>query len=219
MVDRRERLDDGEEGLRAALDGRQAAMWTAMPGIVQSFDGAKQTCTVQPAIQGRRTLQDNSIQLINMPLLLDCPVHFPRGGGAVLTFPVAAGDECLVVFSSRCIDAWWQSGGVQAPASQRMHDLSDGFAIVGFSSVPNAILDLSTTTTQLRSEDGETVIDLDPDGQIVTLTAPGGIVINGDVTINGDFTATGDGSAEGVSLKTHTHGGVTAGSDDTGEPN
>ena len=29
---------------------------------------------------------------------------FPGGGGFALTFPVAAGDECLVVFASRCID-------------------------------------------------------------------------------------------------------------------
>ena len=64
------------------------------------------------------------------------PVVFPGGGGFALTFPVAAGDECLVVFASRCIDAWWQSGGVGEPMEPRMHDLSDGFALIGVRSQP-----------------------------------------------------------------------------------
>ena len=37
-MDRRERWAEPVEALRAALDGRQAEMWTALPGIVQSFD-------------------------------------------------------------------------------------------------------------------------------------------------------------------------------------
>ena len=41
-----------------------------------------------------------------------------------------------------------------------MHDLSDGMAFVGFSSVPNAISALSTTTTQLRSLDGREYVEV-----------------------------------------------------------
>ena len=33
-MDRRERWAEPVEALRAALDGRQAEMWTALPGIV-----------------------------------------------------------------------------------------------------------------------------------------------------------------------------------------
>ena len=36
--------------------------------------------------------------------------------------------------ADRCIDAWMQSGGVQNPMTGRRHDLSDGFALVGFRS-------------------------------------------------------------------------------------
>ncbi|MGC8050122.1 Gp138 family membrane-puncturing spike protein, partial [Salmonella enterica] len=77
-----------------------------------------------------------------------------------MTFPVAQGDECLVVFASRCIDSWWQSGGIQEQAELRMHDLSDGFAILGFRSQPRALSNISTTSAQLRSDDGATFIDL-----------------------------------------------------------
>lgn len=200
------------------MDGRQAGIWTAMPGIVQSFNATERTCVIQPALKMSQQAKDGSKSLVNLPLLLDCPVVFPAGGAVLLTFPIAAGDECLVVFASRCIDAWWQSGGVQRQAEFRMHDLSDGFAIVGVSSKPHVAASISTTKAQLRSTDGATLIELNPAGQIVTLTAPGGVVINGDVTVNGKVTATGDVIGQGTHLHSHTHTGVTTGGGTTGPP-
>ncbi|NML34956.1 Gp138 family membrane-puncturing spike protein [Paraburkholderia antibiotica] len=150
-----------------------------MPGIVQSFNAGAATATVQIAIKGVVTKPDGSAQFVNMPLLVDVPVHFPRGGGCTLTFPVAKNDECLVVFAARCIDSWWQSGGIQAPAEHRVHDLSDGFAFVGFFSQATKISGISTNSVQLRSNDASTSIDLNPTTQKVTVTAPGGLYVNG----------------------------------------
>ena len=123
------------------------------------------------------------------------PVHFPRGGGCTLTFPVAKGDECLVVFAARCIDSWWQSGGVQAPAEHRVHDLSDGFAFVGFFSQATKISGISTNSVQLRSNDASTYIDLNPTSQKIKIVAPGGFEVDaptnlftGAVTIQGLLT-------------------------------
>jgi hypothetical protein len=89
-----------------------------------------------------------------------------------------------VVFASRCIDGWWQSGGVQPPAEFRMHDLSDGFAIPGRAR-SRASSNVSTTTAQLRSDDGLAYVELDPAGHVVKIKAPGGIVLDGDVHITG----------------------------------
>ena len=86
-----------------AINSRMTMVWTALPGIIQSFDPQALTCEVQPAIKGRMTTE-KGIELVNMPLLLDCPVVFPHAGGCSLTFPIQPGDECLVVFSSRAID-------------------------------------------------------------------------------------------------------------------
>jgi hypothetical protein len=105
-----ERSADLGEALRAALGGHQTGVWTALPAIIQSFDATKLTCVAQPAIKAQVRAQDGSTSWVSLPLLVDVPVCFPRGGGCTLTFPVAAGDEALIVFSSRCIDAWWQSG-------------------------------------------------------------------------------------------------------------
>jgi phage baseplate assembly protein gpV len=238
-MDWRERANDKEEGLRAALDGRQVKMWTALPGIIEAFDESVLTATVQPAIQGRVSQPDGSSAFIDLPLLLDCPVMFPNGGGVMLTFPVKQGDECLMIFSSRCIDAWWESGGVQAPMEARMHDLSDGFVLVGPRSKARKIDGLSTANAQLRSEDGATFIELDPEGQAVQVTAPGGFTVNADAgatinantTINGTLhvtgtittdsdvlAPTGDVVAGTVSLKTHTHSGVLSGGAISGPP-
>lgn len=159
-MDPRERYNDPEEVLRAALEGMQRGLWTALPGIIQSFNSGAMTVTVQPSVKAIIGLPDGSQQSVALPLLLDCPVVFPCGGGFTLTFPIVSGDECVVVFSARCIDSWWQSGGVQEQAELRMHDLSDGFAFVGARSQPRVISGISAAGAQLRSDDGETYVEV-----------------------------------------------------------
>lgn len=209
-------MGDPLEWLSIALGSLQSKLWTAMPGIIQSFDAAAMTCVVQPAIQALVRDESGALTTANLPLLLDCPVQFPAGGGCTLTFPVATGDECLVVFASRCIDAWWQSGGIQAQAELRMHDLSDGFALLGFRSQPRVIGAVSTNAAQLRSDDGETFVEVAPGGT-VAITAPAGLTINADVQVNGKLASTGDMIADTVSLQQHTHPDAQGGN--TGVPN
>ncbi len=133
------------------------------------------------------------------PLLVDVPVVFPRGGGCTLTFPVKAGDECLVIFADRCIDFWWQSGGIQEPVDERMHDLSDAFCIVGPQSQAKKIGGISTTAAQ-RCADGSAFIEVAAGHDVtvktseLTASADGGteitspeIILNGNVTINGNL--------------------------------
>ena len=221
-MDRRERSPNQEELLRLAFRGMQARLWTSLPGIVDRFDAARMTVDVKPAINGRLRAPDGSVSSVEMPMLLDCPVLWQGGGGVTLTFPIAAGDECLVVFASRCIDAWWSQGGVQNAPDLRMHNLSDGFALVGVRSVPRSFA-ASTTEAVLRTDDGTAYFKLNPASKVFTMTAPGGINLNG-VTIdpNGNMNSPGtitgqvDVFAGTKSGKTHTH---PAGSPNTGQPN
>jgi hypothetical protein len=213
-MDPRERVVDPEEHLRMALDGAQAGLWTALPGIISSFDAVRMTAEVRPAIKGR--VQDASGRLtdVEINLLLDCPVLFPSGGGYTLTFPVRPGDECLVVFGSRCIDGWWQQGGVQQQVEFRMHDLSDGFVLVGPRSRPRALAPaVSADTVQLRSDDGALYIEL-AGGHIVNILAPGGLNIEaaGGVRITGPTTFSGTVVANGhVIDERHAHINVARG--------
>ncbi len=245
-MDRRERAGNLNETLLAAFDGQQAKMWTALPAIIQSFNPVAMTVTAQPTIQMSVLDQAGNSKTMNLPLLVDVPIQFPSGGGFTLTFPVAVGDEALITFSARCIDTWWQLGGIQVQAEKRMHDLSDGFANVGIRSQPRVISGISTTSTQLRSDDGVNYVDV-KEGHItltstatVTINAPattvtGTLTVDGLLTYQNGLAGTGGGpgttitgnivqtggvlSSNGTILHTHTHSGVTTGAGNTGAPN
>ncbi|PVZ79355.1 translation initiation factor IF-2 [Serratia sp. S1B] len=187
---------------------------TAAPGTIKSFDPESVTCVVSLGIKTvmpDSEQQGRKMKSVDYPLLLDLPVVFPRGGGVTLTFPIKAGDECLVVFADRCIDFWWQNGDTQERVDQRMHDLSDAFVIPGPQSQRYKISGISTRSAQLRSDDGAAFIELEPGSHAVTVTTPGKltasaqggteitspeIVLNGNVTINGNLSQ-GMGSSGG----------------------
>ena len=162
----------------------------AAPGIIQSYNAGTNTATVQLAIREKVNQMDGTTQDTDLPLLLDCPVMMPRGGGFALTFPVAAGDECLVIFADACIDSWWQSGGVQNQAEKRRHDLSDGIVIPGLWSQPNRLtigegIRLTATAGGASVALTASGVTLTLGGVSLTLTASGLALTGGNMTING----------------------------------
>lgn len=229
-MNREERLDDPEESLRLALESAQAQIWTALPGVVTAVDLAKQTVSVQPTIQGTTENANGDTKNVNMPVLVDVPLMFPRAGGFALTFPVKAGDEVLVVFGCRCIDSWWQSGGIGAPAEARMHDLSDGFAVLAPTSQPKKLNNVSTANVQLRDEAGTTLVEITPGGKIklnatseIEVVAPqikmtGDLTITGSISATGMMTQTGGMSIGGITFGSHKHTGVQPGGGTSGAP-
>lgn len=99
----------------------------ALPGTVENFDAETQTATVRPAVKHTVSFQPGGASgEILLPLLHDVPVFMP------VPFDVHPGDICLLVFADCDIDAWFESGQAEEPASKRMHSLSDAFAFVGF---------------------------------------------------------------------------------------
>lgn len=221
-MDRRELLDDPEEALRLALEQHQARLWTALPGAVVAVNLARQTVSVQPAVQGIITADDGSTQPVNLPLLVDVPIVWPRAGGFAFTFPVAIGDEVLVVFAARCIDAWWQNGGIGAPVEPRMHDLSDAFALLAPTSQPKVLANVQTDGVELRDTARDTFIKLGHG----TITIQGNIVLTGNLTqtgaldVTGNVTTTGTIENNGKHVDSiHTHGGVQPGGGNTAVPN
>lgn len=220
MADRAQLYNDSEEALRLAFDGRLSTLWTNMPGIVTAVDFTKMTCSVQPAIQGVIEDENGVKTFVNLPLLVDVPICFPKAGGFIFTLPLAVNDEVLVIIASRCIDAWWQSGGIQKPMEARMHDLSDGFAIPGPCSQPNVISSISSTGAQIRNTAGTTYVELSADGKI-KLVAPSEISMSAtNIKMTGHLTVTGEvtGGVVPVNLTAHTHTGVTVGGGSTGGP-
>lgn len=220
MVNFHERtIHDDEELNRIMLESHQSGMWTALPCIISSFNAVAITVECTPTIQGRKLGPDGKVTFNTMPKLVDVPVVFHHGGGYSMTFPIKPGDECLVVFASRCIDGWWQSGQISPPAEYRMHDLSDGFAIVGPYSQRTKIPNVSTNTAQFRSDDGTVLVELDHNGGVATVKAPNQIVLDSPlVHTTGRVIAAGDVVAGTVSLQQHRNTGVTQGTANTGPP-
>lgn len=245
--DRFQLLNDQEEATRILLEGHQVGIWTALPGIINSIDFTSMTCEVQPTIQGVVVDKDGNPQAVNLPLVPDVPIVFPKGGGFLITMPLAVGDEVLLVFSCRDIDAWWQSGGIQQAMEARMHDLSDAFAIPGPYSKPKVPSAISSADLQIRNNAGDTYVSIGADGKIklvslteIDITAPavnitGSVVVAGTVACGAltcaSLGTTGSGAATiggalsaatitagGTNLHTHTHSGVTTGGGNTGPP-
>jgi hypothetical protein len=201
-MNRNEVGNDLEESTRVAQDAHQASLWTALPCIVTKVNLAAMTLEATPAIQGVNFNEDGTQTPVNLPTVADVPICFPSAGGFLLTLPIVVGDEVLVIFASRCIDAWWQLGGVQPPLELRMHDLSDGFAIPGPRSTPRVAPAISSSAAQLRNNAGTIYLEVNATG----------------VKIMGNLTVVGEVTANGIPLSTHIHTGVQTGGGDTGAP-
>lgn len=106
-------------------------------GEIESFDATKKTAQIK--ILFKRVLPSGDIA--DYPVLVDCPVVTYQGGGGALQFPVAQGDQCLLFFADRNIDAWFKNGAQAAPLSSRAHDLSDGIALVGINALTSILPD------------------------------------------------------------------------------
>lgn len=143
------------------MDAVSSQIRVSLPGVIQSFDATEQTVSVQPAIQEVVSKPDLSKSNTSLPLLVDVPLVFPRGGGFSLTFPVAKGDECLIVFADLDIDSWWQNGGSNNAQNLLLrHDLSNAFAILAPTSQPKVLPSYSTSALEIRSDDGSTYISM-----------------------------------------------------------
>jgi len=189
-----ERLRSENEVFRKMMDALSSRIRVASPGIIQSFNANKQTVEVRIAIQEKITI-NGEVSDITIPKLVDVPIFMPRAGGFALTLPVQAGDECLVIFSDCCYDAWYQSGDIQKQIDHRRHDLSDGFALLGIWSQPHVISDYDTSSAFLRNEAGSVKVKVSANEIDLIATT---------VKINGK------------DYMQHAHLGVTVGSGTTG---
>jgi hypothetical protein len=156
MTDVRELIDDFRDTIQAALDAKQAQIYTAMPVRVKKFDNKKLTTELQPQIKTTIRKPDGSVEKTSFPEIRDVPVHFPSGGyeqdsqgggqsnssqskkGYMLTFPLKDGDEGIGIVSCRTIDHWHDQGDEQQQGSARMHDPSDMMFIPGIRSRPRS---------------------------------------------------------------------------------
>lgn len=153
------------------------------------------TATVQIAQQMVTSIAfDGTRTYADYPPLPLVPVIFLGGGNYSITWPIKAGDECLLIFHDRELDNWFTNGAGLPPTTGRLHDIADALCIVGLRSGPRALGGVSTTSVQIRSDDytGPT-----GSGECIDI-APGKIQINADeVNIHGRNKTTYDAGGTG----------------------
>lgn len=173
------------------------------PGTIYAVDQAKARCRVKTG-----------------ELLTDWLPWFAHRAGALRDWnPPSLNEQCLVFSPSG--------------------EMGAGFVLVGVNSAAFPAPASSETEHSQTYADG-TVIAYDRASHTLTatltaggsavLSAPGGVLINGNVTIQGavsvsdgatitgTVTASQDVVAAGISLTSHTHGGVQGGNSSTGGP-
>ncbi|WP_374414212.1 phage baseplate assembly protein V [Novosphingobium colocasiae] len=160
-------------------------------GTVASVDYGAATCTVE----------------IGDLVTGDLPWLAPRAGGVKVWSPPSVGEQCALL----CPEG----------------DLASGIVLLGIWSDANPPPSNDPAIVHLAFPDGAAIaynhgthalaLTL-PAGGTMEVYVPGGTKWNGDIDLNGNLTTPDDVIAGGVSLKNHTHGGVTAGGAQTGAP-
>lgn len=139
-------------------------------------------------------------QLVNLPYM-----RMQGGANAVILDP-QPGDIGIAIFASRDISSVIATKKQANPATFRMHDFSDGLYLGGvLNGVPSQFVQFNSSGMTLVSPNQ------------ITLQAPT-VTVDGDLVVTGTTQGTDDGTFEGISVKTHIHGGVTTGGGNTGVP-
>lgn len=231
-MDLRERINDDEEMIRTAIEQALSNFWTSAPARVLSFDpggeGRGPSVNLQITQKGFVKKADGTQTAVDIPVLQSVPVHYPSGGGMNITFPIAVGDEGMVTFTSRSADTWQQSGGDQQPSDASNNGLSNGYFQPGLRSNPRSIPNISTTQTEIRSDDGNTKISLSGAGGVgiatdkaVGISAANGVSIgggSGETTITGTVRIIGELIVNDIVFSAHKHTDVQTGGGTSGGP-
>jgi Phage protein Gp138 N-terminal domain len=135
-------------------------------GKIQSYDSTNKVAQIQILFKRKTSSGD----IASYPVLVSCPIYIMQGGGWTIEMPVAAGDECILLFSDSNIDNWYLTGSEALPADMRSHAIADGIAIVGLKSKPHTLTN---------------IISIDATGN-VTIALPSGkkFSVTGDTEID-----------------------------------
>jgi hypothetical protein len=105
-----------------------ADVHTAMPGVVEKYDPKTRRADIQPSL--KRKMPGG--KYMDFPIIPNVPVMYSGTKRDTIHFPLAKGDEVLILFTERATDKWKTSGskGIEEPDPRRF-DLQDCIVIPG----------------------------------------------------------------------------------------
>jgi len=141
-----------------------ADIHTCLPGRVEKYEYKTQKAEVKPLIK-KKFLNGDSLDI---PVIPNVPVVFPRTKKAGFTFPLNKGDGVLLVFSERSLERWLSSGDDVEPGDPRKFDLTDAIAIPGLFSFSDSNIASNNNDVEIHNE-----------GQTITIKKNGDIEVGG----------------------------------------
>lgn len=160
-----------------------------LPARIVEFFPETQTATILICAE---TLFNSSDSIADSKLrepLEGVPVHTVGGGGWHITMPIKAGDTCIISFSQVGYDHWLYEdkneagllAGLPKPHLRRQFNEDDGFATVGFNTLPRAIKKFSATDSTWINDNVDH--EAGEDFQVITLKEDLSIVIDSSVSL------------------------------------
>lgn len=137
--------------IKAVLDDLKNSIFAELNcisiGRIDSFDTTIQTATIKIAY--KKVINN---EIYNYPLLVDCPVFVMSGSTANIQMPIKQGDYCIVLFCDRDIDNFYKGNVDTTLNSERMHNLSDGIALVGITNLLNSFTYIDADSLSLVND-------------------------------------------------------------------
>lgn len=184
------------KALKVSLFEHMKSVNTSIAGNVIAFDPDTQLAQLQIGVVRINTKGEQ----FNPPPIIECPVQFVGGAGGAIEHEIVSGDECLIVFSQRCLDGWIETGGIAQQSIIRFHDANDAVALMGVRSMNNVLPDFQNQGIRIRNKSGDTYVHVN--GSNIEVKTPNGEINLNGVIIDASGTIT---LPNGVVLNTHGH--------------
>lgn len=150
------------EVIRTIIDQVMVQMYVCLPAKIVEYDASTQYASVQ--IQLKKKYENGDV--VAQPVIPNVPVKHPRaaGGKTYIHLPIKKDDDVMLVFSQRSLDNWKTQGGMQDPADRRKFHITDAFALIGGSSIPDAFEVNDPDSIEIQNQSGK--IQVKPDGTL-----------------------------------------------------
>lgn len=188
--------------VKSWINDKVSQVHTAMPGQIVSYSPGSNRASIQPT----GSYKTNDGRNISYPIIHNVPLQFPMGcgGKSGVTFPISAGDGCMIIFAESQTDDYVAKGKGDS-SDLRRHSLNDAMAIPGLysGSAPSNV----SNANDVSIVNGGSSMQLGAGGFSAALADGTSFSFSGgDLVVNG------------ISLTKHVHGGVSSGGDKTEKP-
>lgn len=145
-----------EDVISSAVDTVLQGVWTALPGIVESFENPSRA-NIRAAVKSSYINEAGDSVTEEVAVFTAVPVMQPGGSGFRSYCPLAKGDAVMLVMSSRSMDQWLAKGGIVEPGFTHHHHISDAVAFTGLRDFAHPLKNAPLDHASVGYDEGATI--------------------------------------------------------------